>query len=326
MLREIVEKIISEPIDHSKVRNAVNELYHYFNSISPICTDISKLDSHIETLFGLAVSTDAAAFCIIDFVRTRNFIIAIKQAIEDKRAIYKDQPIVVLYAGTGPSASLVLPLTTIFSAEQVQFVLLEINETSIQHLKKVINILAIQDYVIDIIQADASTYCLRENMEVDILVSETMKPALDKEPQVSIIKNLIGQCKPDVTLIPELIRIDMVVKGKSETNMFVYEPIQRLMDFDAHAALQLSKDKNKLPIFSNGIIVKILSKPANKFSEISVLTYIRLYKNVVLGYNETSLTIPFPVLQIKDLLFPVSFKIKYIIENRPRFSFEKLID
>jgi predicted RNA methylase len=324
-LKNIVEKLIKKPINYSNTRDAANELYHFFNNISSTENSVDKLHDHIHTNNGLAVSTDAAAICIIDFIRTRNFILAIKQAIEDKIAI-NNKPITILYAGTGPFASLIIPLTSIFTAEQVQFILLDINEVSIQHLRKIINKLGVQDFIKDIIHTDASTYSLINKNEVDVLVSETMKPALDKEPQISIISNLIGQCKTDVILIPESIKVDMVYKGKSETKMFEHEYIQELIDFNASTAIEVNMDKNKLPIFSDGISVKILSKPDNKFSQLSLLTYIRLYKEIVLGYNETSLTIPFPIAQIKDLHFPISYKIKYVIDKRPRFVFEKVID
>jgi predicted RNA methylase len=82
-----------------------------------------------------------------------------------------------------------------------------------------------------------SKYCLTDEMEVDILVSETMKPALDKEPQIIIISNLIGKCKRHVTIIPESIKVNMVLKGKSETKMFVHEPICELINFDTNMVL-----------------------------------------------------------------------------------------
>ncbi len=324
-LKKITEKLIAEPINYSNARDAANELYHYFNNLSSNKNDYDKKLEHIQTNFGLAVSTDAAAFCIIDFIRTRNFILAIKQAVEDKIAI-NAKPVIVLYAGTGPFASLIIPLTTIFTAEQVQFILLEINEESILHLKKIIHKLEIENYIVDVIQTDASTYSLKDKNQVDILVSETMKPALDKEPQISIISNLMEQCKTDVTIIPESIKVDFAYKGKSETKMFEHECIQELVNFNACSAFGLNKNKNKLPIFSDGITLKISSKPDNKFSELSLLTYIRLYKNIVLCYNETSLTVPFPIAQINDLHFPISFKIKYNIDKHPGFSFEKIID
>jgi predicted RNA methylase len=325
-LKKITKKLITDPINYSDVRDAANELYHFFNSLSPTNNKIEKRDPHIQTDYGLAVSTESAAFCIIDFMRTRNFILAIKQAIEDKLTHHTNKPIIVLYAGTGPFASLIIPLTTVFSPDQVQFILLEINEASIVHLQKVIKKLEIQDYIINIIQADASTYCLAKEMEVDILVSETMKPALDKEPQISIISNLISQCKTDVTLIPESIKVDLAYLGKSEIEMFAYESICELINFDTSMAIQLKKNKNEIPVFAEGISVKINEQPDSTFSQLSLLTYIKLYKNIIMRYNESSLTIPFPIAKIESINFPVSYNIKYNIAKHPGFSFEKIID
>jgi predicted RNA methylase len=325
-LKTIVEKLIEEPINYSRSRDAANELYHFFNSLSPINNEQDKKDPHIQTDYGIAVSAESAAFCIIDFIRTRNFILAIKHAIDDKIAIQNNKPIVILYAGTGPFASLIIPITTIFTAEQVQFILLEINESSIVLLKNVITKLGLQNYIKNLIQADASTYTLANEIEVDILVSETMKPALDKEPQISIISNLIGQCKRDVAIIPESIKVDLAYLGKSEMEMFEYESICELINFDARLAIQIKENKNEIPIFAEGVSVKINTKPNNVFSQLSLLTFIKLYKNIAIGYNETSLTIPFPIIKIESIRFPVSYNIKYNIAKHPGFSFEKIIN
>lgn len=325
-LKAIVEKLIEMPLNYGSARAAANELYNYFKGLAAAENDHDKIYKHIETNHGLAISTDAAAFCVIDFLRTRQFILAIKQAVVDKSTVYIDTPIIILYAGTGPFASLLVPLTTLFTPAQIQFILLEINTESIEQLKKVIDKLAIQDYVIDVVQADASTYRFADGIKADILVSETMKPALDKEPQISIISNLIGQCKTDVTLIPELIKIDVGYIGKDEKNTPITEPICELINFDANLAQVLHHEKNKLPIFSEGVVVQINATPFSTFSQISFLTTIKLYKNILLGYNETSLTIPFLIANIEALDFPISLKINYNIGKYPGFKVEKIMN
>jgi predicted RNA methylase len=325
-LKAIVEKLIEMPLNYGSARAAANELYNFFKGLASAENDHDKIYKHIETNHGLAISTDAAAFCVIDFLRTRQFILAIKQAIVDKSTVYIDTPIIILYAGTGPFASLLVPLTTLFTPAQIQFILLEINTESIEQLKKVIDKLAIQDYIIDVVHADASTYRFADGIKADILVSETMKPALDKEPQISIISNLIGQCKTDVTLIPESIKIDLAYIRRHEEDMHRYEPICELMNFDGNLAKTLHNDKNKSPIFSEGVVVHIDAIPLHEFSKISFLTTINLYKNLLLGYKETSLTIPFTIKNVEALDLPVSLKIRYNIGKHPGFIVEKIMN
>jgi len=325
-LKAIVEKLIEMPLNYGIARAAANELYIYFKGLASSENDYDKIYKHIETNHGLAISTDAAAFCVIDFLRTRQFILAIKQAIVDKSTIYIDRPITIMYAGTGPFASLLVPLTTLFTPAQIQFILLEINTDSIEQLKKVIDKLNIQDYVIAIIQADASTYKFADGIKADILVSETMKPALDKEPQISIISNLIEQCKTDVILIPELIKIELAYIGKDEKSIPISKEICELINFDATLARVMHHKKNKLPIFSDGVVVQINAPPLITFSQISFLTTINLYKNILLGYNETSLTIPFTIKNVEALDLPVSLKIRYNIGKHPGFIVEKIMN
>ena len=83
-------------------------------------------------------------------------------------------------------------------------------------------------------------------------------------------------------------------------------------------------EKNKLPIFLEGVIVQINATPFNAFSQISFLTTIKLYKNILLGYNETSLTIPFLIANIESLDIPISLKINYNIGKHPGFTIEKI--
>ncbi len=322
-LKEIVEKLIETPINYFSARDAANKLYHYYNELAPIGNDFNKKDAHLQTDFGLAISKDAAAFCIIDFMRTRNFILAIKQAVEDKIS-QGNKPAVILYAGTGPFASLIIPLTTIFTSAQVQFVLLEINAESKANVEELIRRLKIENYIIDIVETDAATYCLAENIKVDILVSETMKPSLEKEPQVSIVANLVRQCKSDVIIIPQSIKVELAFTGKKSNKEFDYKTIETLLDFNKICAIQLANDKSKLPVFEEGIYIKINDKPNSFFKELCTLTHIILYKEITLGYHESSLTLPIKVFKIQDINFPVSYKVKYEICNHPKFSFENV--
>jgi hypothetical protein len=70
----------------------------------------------IHTGAGVAIGTTWAALCIDDVLRTKRFVSGLYHAIKtvaDRRA----GPVHVLYAGTGPWATLVLPLTSRFSPE-----------------------------------------------------------------------------------------------------------------------------------------------------------------------------------------------------------------
>ena len=193
-LKEITAVILDADAGFAAARNACNNLSDFFYEIAAPKKSASEFSKHIETASGLAVAPMSAAFCIIDFMRTQKFLMGIKQAVEDRLQKNKNKPVVILYAGTGPFATLVIPLTSVFTASQIQFVLLELNPVSINCLQKIITALGLQHYVTALTEADATSYLIDEKSQPDIIVSETMRPGLMKEPQVSIIANLLPQC------------------------------------------------------------------------------------------------------------------------------------
>jgi hypothetical protein len=75
-----------------------------------------------KTPAGLAIDTRSAALCIFDMMRTRKFLLGIRDAIDEKLRIDPGQPVTILYAGTGPFATLLTPLITVFRPDQLQMV------------------------------------------------------------------------------------------------------------------------------------------------------------------------------------------------------------
>ena len=116
-----------------------------------------------------------------------------------------------MYAGTGPFATLITPLTTLFSSDQLQVTLLELNPVSFQKIQQVVQQMEIGAYVRRIVQTDATTYQIPADEQIDILLSETMQNALKREQQVPIIYNLLQQIDYEVILIPEVIELQLAV-------------------------------------------------------------------------------------------------------------------
>lgn len=138
-LKEITQLFLAPELNYSVVRNACALLSALFCEVTGFEFDSKENQEHICTHAGLAVSPYAAAFCITDMMRTRGFLLGIKEAIEKKLKENNGKPVIVLYAGTGPFASLLTPLTTVFSPSQLQLVLIDINTISINFLQKLIH-------------------------------------------------------------------------------------------------------------------------------------------------------------------------------------------
>ncbi len=320
----ITQSIISPVLNYTLIRDACNELMRFFYTAVGF-EETRENNSHISTAVGLAVSPYSAAFCIIDFIRTRNFLLAVKSAIEDKLKENPNDPVIIFYAGTGPFATLVTPLTTLFTSSLLKFVLVDINENSISYLKKLIQFLNIEDYVIDIVKTDASLYILPNHHQPNILLSETMKPGLDKEPQVSIIANLITQSKYNPVLIPQAVSVNLILKGNRVNGNNEELHIKNLITFDKILAKQVAENLSSIDIFSTVINVEIVKPEADTLSQMVLDTQIVLYKDICLNKNETSLTIPHKICTTASFNYPVRFNVKYKIEIKPGFVFTQLI-
>ena len=322
-LKEITAVILDAEVGYAAVRNACNDLSDFFYEIAAPEKSAPEFDAHIETANGLAVAPMSAAFCIIDFMRTQKFLMGIKQAVEDRLQKNKNEPVVILYAGTGPFATLVIPLTSVFSASQVQFVLLELNPVSINCLQKMITALGLQHYISALIQADAASYLIDEKNQPDIIVSETMRPGLMKEPQVSIIANLLPQCIKQPVLIPQKIIIKTAwAKNKTGTTVDV-QLLGTLMEFSEKMAIAINVNMQQERVLTDGVEQKILQKPEPAFTTLVLLTEIIVYKKHEIKFNESSLTIPHKIMEVKDIKsFPVRFVFKYGMGKIPGFTFE----
>ena len=169
-------------------------------------------EGEIESSEGLAISPTQAALCADEFQRTAIFLRglhdAITEIIESKsKANSKSaEPVRVLYVGSGPYAALAVPLMTVFPPEKVRFTILDLHPVSIDSVKSVLRRLGLKGSVEACVVADACEYTIPDEAIPDIILSETMSTALEREPQVAIMRHLFGQA-PDALLVPESVRV-----------------------------------------------------------------------------------------------------------------------
>ncbi|MGK0188925.1 MAG: hypothetical protein ACI9R3_004739 [Verrucomicrobiales bacterium] len=166
---------------------------------------------------GLAISPEQAALCSDQSRRTAIFLRGLHDAISKSLACSKEpeKPVHVLYAGSGPYATLATPLMALFPPEEVQFTILDIHPASIESVKSIHRRLQLDQCVASYVVADACRYTIPAGKTPDVIVSETMDAALESEPQVAIMRHLAGQA-PSARLVPESVRVDAVLIDTSE--------------------------------------------------------------------------------------------------------------
>jgi hypothetical protein len=318
-LQTITETLLSPDSNYNTIRMAVHALKDLFCKAVGFDETEAAKQAHIQTKGGQAISTYTAALCITDMIRTRKFLLGIKEAVEERLKKDPGKPVILFYAGSGPFATLLTPLTTVFTAGQLQMVLLEINPVSIEYLQKTVQQFGLEKYVIGIEQADAVHYTIPGKYQPDILLSETMKPALQKEPQVSIVANLLPQCKSNTVLIPSNIIVEACLLGNLASDPLAVMPLQTLLELDKTTAMEI----NGNPIISAGITVIVPEKPGPLYTRIALTTTVNVFGGHTIGLQESGITLAEPVMETDAIKkYPARLLFRYRMNEDPGFEIE----
>lgn len=289
ILSEASYDLINPNSDMSSLRMAVNQLYELFSEMTGI--GISDFQEDIYLSNGKAVSVSSAAHCLLEMKRTAVFLRGIKKAIDDKIIETESRErISILYAGTGPYATLILPLLHLYRPEEIRIDLLDINEISLSSAVGLIQKIGYSDFISGVICADACT--IQSSRKYDIIISETMQACLKKEPQLAIMQNLIPQMNIGGVFIPEEISIDAYLTDpKTEHNRLIApdpEKSARPRIFLGNV-FRVDKENLKTENLKNTLLL-----PASQdlFPELKLFTSIRVYADEMLGENNCSLNLP----------------------------------
>jgi hypothetical protein len=325
-LRAVVSRILdTDKQAYGELFTACNELYTLLMQLTDTNENDELNRENISLQTGNALGLTWAAMCIKEFARTKEFMDGVYEAVSDLLPQKAGKPVKVLYAGTGPFATLILPLITHFSSEQVQFILLDINEKSLACLQKMFALLELEGYVHHIEQVDATAYSLPAGEEVDIFITETMLNALRKEPQVAICMHIVPQLPPHVVMIPEQITLQVgfldtkqrATNDTTDVNNGVHV-LDTIFVFDKELIQQHAPNyqQQPLPFSFLPVTVDIPHEPAEKSQSLYIFTDITIYKEARLTLNRCSLNLPMRVANLTQPL-PTAVTLQYQISEMP---------
>ena len=290
IVRQTVQVLLNCSDDYALMKQAVDDLYQVFSSITGVTINQLNRDKDIILPSGKAISTAAAAHCLLEMKRTALFLRGIDRAISLKLSEATSKPTRILYAGTGPYGTLVMPLLLLYKPKEIIVDLLDINPDSLVALKKIINKLGLEEYIGEVYCTDATTFTVRKRY--DIVICEAMLACLKSEPQVAIMQNLIPQLGEECIFIPEEISIDAYLTNpKMEMErLFYYETDQPPFERRLLGNIFTISKHNLNSILTR----KTLSIPddISSFPVLKLFTNINIFDIQILSDNDSSITLP----------------------------------
>ncbi len=321
-LEEITNAFFESTIDYSKLFLASRQLKALFYKVSDFNPDSEENRENLPTSNGNALGPLWAAACIDDFMRTKLFLTGIHEAILHKLKENK-RPVKILYAGCGPFATLMTPLTTCFTTEQIQITCIEINPLNIVYLNKLINAFEIEGYFKDIVIADATSYEFGTPTDFDIILSETMLASLRKEPQVAISIHLCSQAAPETILIPEEIVVSFALQNTRLSKSDLKEDQLESPNTNIIPLLKLDKETLSIWELESTKTIEVDKNISKEYQLAVLLTKIKIFGNHILPYKKSGLTLPVKIAErFKDGKTLAAFNYRYVLGEMPGLKFK----
>jgi predicted RNA methylase len=329
-IQSIATVLCKEELNFSELRDSIQRYQEVLNGIVEIKKDDDSSRTDLFFTNGKAIGTRWAADCLQDAIRTKMFVKGITEAIEELKG-KGAEPIHILYAGTGPFATLILPILASYSPQEVKCSLLEINPQSFEYMKNVIAKCGFEDHVVTFIQGDATQLRLKNANQIDVLVSETMQRGLESEQQVPIVMNLLNQLHEDVVLIPEKIELTACQLSAdklatAETESSYCQRLDKVFELSKEALNTTSHSVNEQgEIHFEVTRIKTNPEFVEQFDELYVLTEIQVFQNTWIRSLESGLTVPQMFFQLpKENAKIRTFDVHYVVNNIPKLRFKEV--
>ncbi len=307
-LRRIAGALLAQRGTSGSWRTAAVALSELFSEIAPLAPNEAVSPDHEATVLagGKAISTVDAARCISDTERTRAFLTGIAHTVWSGGR----EPVHVLYAGTGPYAPLVVPLTTIFEPERLRVTLVDVHPTSIERLDAVVRALALEPYLEAVHCADAACFDPPRSPPVDVLVVETMQRALTREPQVAILRHLLRRLPDTVVLVPRVVTITASLVTPGATTSDGARALGEVLAMDA--AWARSAISELVPAATLQ-----LDEPARPDQVLTLDTRITVADGIEIPEGASGLTLPHHLSEVPVDRAPATLSFAYRVASDP---------
>tara|TARA_R110001599_G_scaffold353880_1_gene601958 strand:+ start:71581 stop:72627 length:1047 start_codon:yes stop_codon:yes gene_type:complete len=343
-INDITDTILDESSSSSALQQALDAFLKQCSDASGIQSNRSfdawAGDTLLET--GVAINPQAAAHCVLDYQRSAVFIRGIYAAIETLRVRFPDTQLDILYAGCGPFATLLLPLLCKFSPGDLRIHLLDIHQRSLESVNLLMTHYGLAGNDFYTIQGDACHY--QHDVNLHLIIAETMQKSLEQEPQFAVTANLAPQLGPRGIFIPQRIEISLcladlddesTIYGKSprvdpnlaemEARRFPIETIFTLSPSQVSEQLRtVQKNSHSNTLELDLTVVKIPPIKDMARFDAALFTRITVFGPYLLQDYESEITLPQKCQELAPLAGGERYRISYQLGSYPRFNFERL--
>ena len=339
--RELAQQAFQADIsNYGALKRASDQLWRYMASLVDfdVHTLDQRLNADVMTQFGKAVSPQTAVMCGQEFMRNICFQKGTYAAIKDK--LNQQQECHILYAGTGPLATIILPALLLLEYEvsRIHVTFLDISDISLGYLKSLIRALELDAFVCNYLMADACQWRGDSEEEshgkFDIIISETMKAMLVQEPQVFLMANIVHLLKDSGHFIPHSIRLSAeLFNHHSEFYRYMEDkpadyqaidkqPLGQLFELNVTSAKDIAKYGFEKVMQGDIQLSNKARSNLAAYDQLRYLTDIEVYPGYHLGLNACSLNIPVNI-ELAGVNLENAIRYQYQVkEQYPQFVFD----
>ncbi len=337
MKEKVFKAVVNDLItSDDRFEEKINQLKYLEDLlIRTIGNDIDKNTQPTDIILtkGIAINPELARNCFQDYFRTYSFMYGVYKCATEKLKQHSTK-LNILYAGTGPYLTIILPLLFLLSNKEINITALEINEHSHFISKQLIKELKKESYFKLVSCCDALTYATADRF--DIIISETMDKALSREPQVAIFSNLINYLKPNGHLIPEFIKVNLLASSvyleKKVMPKWMHNSINQ--NYNHHRQFvdciliankpfyKMIKKTKSNQYWLKSIRTKDIKRNLN---ELLLITEINVYDDIFIKENESWITQKTICYSLTDECYGKNFDVFYVNDQNPRIELTPII-
>ncbi len=314
IFRNSVKTLLEEEKNFEKIKRAIDDLHFIYYEITGIKAFKEEANNTEDTFlnFGKAVSPLVAANCLLDVMRTKCFIQGIYHAIVDLRKKLNNRRLNILYPGSGPYASLIIPLCFLFEKNTFKCTIIDIHKESIDAVRKVIMKLGLSAYFDNIILDNAFNYRCYDFNRPHIIISEVLQRGLRSEPQVALAHHLIPQMDKEGVFIPKEIKLDLIhSKAKGEESF-----MGSVLVLNKQNVLSKLKECNQSDLKFDPLVIPMPLLYCEN-DKLEIQTQLEVYDGIFLKKNQSTLNIPIIATPLIGYDAKTRFKFEYKVSNKP---------